>query len=70
MFKKDDIVVQIGVLNKWRILEVRNSSYRVDQVCCSGHYTSTFDKSWVDHDFVKVGEYAWYGEKEEEDDAV
>ena len=68
MFRKDDIVVRIWCPQKWRISEVRDSNYRVDQMCCVGRCTATFDKSWVDRDFVKVGEYAWYGEKKEEDD--
>jgi hypothetical protein len=67
MFKPNDIVVEIGSTLKWRILEVRNANYRVEQVCCVGRYITTFDKEWVERDFVKVNVYHWaYGEDKDE----
>lgn len=70
MFREDDIVVQIGHSQKWRILvvQLKSMTYRVSSVNGVGHCTTTFDKEWVDRDFVKVGEYAWYGEIQEKDD--
>lgn len=65
MFRKNDIVVEIGHIFKWRILEVRQSNYRVEQVCCDGRYITSFDKEWVDRDFVRVNIYhPLYGEEQ------
>ena len=68
MFKPNDIVVEIGKTPKWRILEVRKTNYRVEQVCCGkARYITTFDKVWVERDFVKVNIYhPFYGEDKDE----
>lgn len=69
MFKPNDIVVEIGKTLKWRILEVRENNYRVESIGNPrGHCISSFDKVWVERDFLKVNVYHWaYGEEQDDE---
>ena len=63
-FHVNDVIVMIGRFVKWRMLEIRPDNYRVEEVCDTGRCVTTFDRTWVDSNFVKVGVFHWfYGER-------
>lgn len=67
-FKKDDIIVQIGHPQKWRILEVQTlpMSYRVAIVNGVESCVTSFNTALAHMNFVKVG--VWDDERGEIDE--
>ena len=61
MFKPNDIIVQIGRTSKWRIMEVREKTYRVELVCSdTARCVQSMDRAWLDRDFLKVNVFHWW----------
>ena len=70
-FKPGDIIVQIGspITRKFHVKKVQSTTYRVEEIQIRGVYVTSYDRDWVDRDFVKVGRYApFLGEMPEVDD--